>query len=834
MQTGLFNQLSSIRRLPLIAFVATGIWNGLPAHAQQSTSTSGGSVGTQQLAPPSPEGGELGEVVVTARRREESLQSVPIAITALSGQDLQTRGVLKTSDLMTAVPGVFTAPGTSRGDMGPVFAIRGQLERDPGPTYDPSVGLYFGEVPWARVEGTNAAFMDLQSVQVLKGPQGTLFGRNSTAGAILITPNPPTSTFGGYGEVVAGNYGLIRTEGVINLPATDKLELRLAVNHEQRDGYLEALPSHQWLDNLNDTTVRLSAKFTPTENFTTTLIGMYLHSDTNGTGEKLIGVSPASPSAGVASLYPMLATTLAQDNALGRYQFLTGFASGIPNEPATAQYARVTASSVQDKSTLNLGNSALLGDLFLNNIISFRDVNTAETSESVSTPFLSSSTIGSQDVEQGTEELQLQGTRGPLDYVAGLFYFREWGHDTDPTETIVPIVTYTYDNHVVNTSYSAYGHMNYNFSAVGLDGLSLAGGVRFNDDRRYIDYRNRRATTAGYDPTSFTCFLNPAAGPNNGSLCNYPVSATFREPTWNVDLNYEIAPHSLLYVSAGHGYRSGGFSEGAQNFPSTTPFLPEEVYTYEFGSKNDFNLGGDAAARVNVAGYYTDYHDIQRTLNMLGSNGLYSLTTNAARAHIIGAEADITVKPTLNWELILSYAYTAPKYDSFTDTYAETNPAYIPAGVKAVYYPVDVSDSQFILVSKNTVNLDVSYSMPVAESVGKPKVSANYYYRTSFFTTTDINTPNCKVPGDPNPGAIYVNCYNHAGLLPGYGLLNLRFDWANVLNRHFNLDIFVDNVTDKYYFTNAFNALSALGSITAQIGPPRMFGVGITVPFGKD
>jgi iron complex outermembrane receptor protein len=821
---------SSARLLALpIALMAID-WSAT-AHADQSATASG-----------------IEEIVVTARRKDEALQDVPIDITALSGEALAARGVTSPSDLMMSVPGVFSAPGSIRGSNAPVFAIRGQVNRDPTPTNDPSIGLYFAEVPWARVEGSNAAFLDLQSVQVLKGPQGTLFGRNTTAGAILITPNAPTDRFEGYAKAGGGDYGYFTAEGAVNAPLGDKVAVRLAASHEQRTGYLQALPSGQKLDDLNNYSLRASVKLTPADNLTSTLIGTFYHSGTNGDGEKIISVAPASPSPGVAGLYQRFVAALAQSSALGKYQAFNAYApsiyntlsSGVPSMPAAAEYAHVQTWSIQDNSGWNVGSSGFLGEVTLKNIVSYRSEADDLAYEVAGVPFLSSATstapFGGQHMNQVTEELQAQGKRGALDYIVGAFYFRESGHDSNFTYTAVPIASVV-DNRIVNTSYSAFAHANYDLSAVVIDGVSISGGIRLNDDERYWDGRNRRQTTPGISATPlYTCTYQPTLPVNDGSLCRFPESATFRVPTWDVGLNYKLAASSLVYGSVSKGYRSGGFNESAGSAAGTAPFLPEKVVNFELGTKNDFTIG-DTAARLNVAAFYTDYKDIQRTLNLALPNGvLTNLTVNAAKAHIEGVETELTVKPTHRLETTLAYSYILPKYDKFADLYQETRlcSATVTTGCvpQVTNFPVDVSDSQFILVSRHSLSATVSYMLPVDDHVGAPIVRASYYYRSSFFTVNDINTAHCNVPGDPNPAAVYVNCYFHNGQLPGYGLLNMRLDWANVFGHNVDLSVFVNNVANKYYYNNALNVLGSFGESSAQIGPPRMFGVTVNVPFG--
>jgi iron complex outermembrane receptor protein len=422
-----------------------------------------------------------------------------------------------------------------------------------------------------------------------------------------------------------------------------------------------------------------------------------------------------------------------------------------------------------------------------------------------------------QDLSQVTEEAQMLGQSGKLDYIFGLFYFRESGTDEALAYNLITNVATT-QGAAKNTSYSPFLHTNYKVSSL-MDGLSLTGGVRLNTDDRQWTNRNLIQTGA----SAYTCRLTGLKITSFApSLCSYPVGATFKESTWDVGLNESITPNSLIYFLVSHGYRAGGFSAGATSVALNVPYQPEKIDNYEIGSKNDFNIA-NMPMRFNASVYHDKYVDIQRTVSTVIGGVLNNLTINAARAHIEGAELELTLKPTPALELTANYAYVFPKYDSFTDIVAD----------RGVNYPINVADSQFILNSRNSFNVGVHYKLPTNDQYGTASAQAHYSYRSSFYTTSDINTANCHAPSDPNiPPALYTNCLNHAGKLPGYGLLNLRADWVNFMGKRLDVSAFIENATNKYYYSSANNALNSVGGLAAFIGPPRMFGVEFKVPFG--
>jgi iron complex outermembrane receptor protein len=823
----------------LIASLVAGYMgtSALTAHAQQAPASSQAAVAG------------FAEIIVTARRTEEKLQDVPIAIAVISGEDLIEQGIAKTSDLIIAVPGLTAAPGSGKGTDGIAYNLRGIQNRQPVLPADPSVGVYFAEVPLAVPIGANANFLDLQSVQVLFGPQGTLFGRNSPAGAILITPNAPTQNLEGYGQISGGNYGYYMIEGVLNTPITDKLAIRLAGQREKRDGYSYSVGNGQQTDDLNNYSFRFSAKYDPSDNFTTTLVAYTYDSNTSGTGYRMTQIAPlpGPPNYNFATY----SNYLALSNALPKYHYYGVFSDNLAKNTyagvslfdgwknGNRNYSDVSLWGIQDTSVWDLGESDVFGEVSLKNIIGYRDMVSSNIFAQVAAEAPISMFIDlTQNAKQFTEELQVQGKKGGLTYIVGAFFFRQSGLELSPSAAAAAPTTVTMaDLRMVGKSYAGFGHITYDFGELGLEGLQLDGGFRYTHDRRDIVFSYGRRTTPGYSANPlYNCIYYPTRTSVPISSCSAPFVSESSSPTWNINLNYKITPTSMVYASIGRGYRTGGYDVIIPT-TDTVPYKPEYVTSYEIGTKNDFIIG-DVPVRFNAAAYYSDYKDIQRSLSaLLPSGSTTNYTVNAAAARIRGAEVTFQVQPTENLTTTLTMAYTEPKYKSFSDNYREANPAFFPAGTPAgttfVLFPVDVSDSHFPIVSKNTMSASLVYRLPVSESAGEPSVTVNYYNRTGFFSQSDLNTSRCKVPGNNNPAAVYNNCYNSAGRLPGYHLVNARLDWRDVMQQGFDLSFFVNNVTDEYYGTYMIGSLSNFGMATTVFGPPRMFGATLRVPFGN-
>jgi iron complex outermembrane recepter protein len=796
-----------------------------PSIAQSTAST--------PAASSSPESSEVGvgEVVVTARRRVEVLESVPVAITAVTGRQLERTGIETPADLIRVAPGLVTGPSSTRGYNQLIFAIRGQRNGDGTSAADPSVGVYFADVPQNSPQGLNGAFFDLSSVQVLKGPQGTLFGRNATAGAVLIEPQAPTQEFGGYLKGSVGDYNLHDEEGVVNVPLGDDLSIRAAFKATARDGYMHQIITNTDYDNIDAQSGRLSVKWTPNNQFSSTTIGAFSDSRSNGVSEKEISVT------GAPITNPVIQASFLQYQNIGKYNFVNSYIPGAPfTDPRTAD--RVW--SIQNTSAWQFTDN-----LTLKNIFGFRQIYDREAPDGDGTVAEFTQTPLTDRISEYSEELQLSGHGGIFSYVGGLYAFREDGNEqitsvgliTNPSPIGLPTATSVIpaeaflNGDTENTSYSAYGDVTVDLSNIA-KGLGLTAGVRISHDQR--DFTSHSVSQTGPGSTTFTCLLTgvktaPGSTPGSAfSQCNIPYHADFTQPTGEITLNYNLTPDSLIYASYRRGYRTGGFSITATNpVIAGTPYLPETVDAFEVGSKNEIHFAS-MSGYVNIAAYYDKYNDIQRQVTVFVPNGgpvtFFNRVVNAAEAHIYGGEFEFDLHPIRAIDLNLGYAYTMPVYDDFKDTQL----------VNGVAFPVDVSDSHFVNISTHQLNATVAYTLPLRPEVGTVVGSMNYSYRSEAWQFNEINSANCTANGTLPPGVIYVPCYNHNGVLPGYGLLNLRADWTNVFHKGFDLAFFVNNVTDKYYFLYGVNALggSGQGSFYGGVGAPRMFGFELRVPFG--
>ena len=414
------------------------------------------------------------------------------------------------------------------------------------------------------------------------------------------------------------------------------------------------------------------------------------------------------------------------------------------------------------------------------------------------------------NMDQVTEELQLQGNATNLNWVAGLFYLKEKGSDGSPSNQYSTLETYTSNAYIQNVSKSLFAHADYNLPFA--QQWTISAGVRGNHDDRYTLSQFRKSP--GLANTRYTCLDGTVVTNSFGGLAcpQFTNSASFSKPTYDVSVNYKFHNDTMAYWAHRRGYRSGVvFSRPANLALFAVPTQPEIVTDNELGLKTEFG-GENVKARVNAAIYSTDLNNAQRTVTFLDPTGvLASSYVNAAKAKINGAEIDLALLVGTQWSFNASYSLVRPKYESFNDRNS----------AKAI---VDVSDSQFNYAPKHVLTLNARYELPLSSDVGKVALQASYY-KQSEFDTNEINTTNCA-------GGAYPACIDDQfSRLPGYSRVNLRADWTSIMNSKFDLGVFVNNAANKYYFTSAFASMSSLGTVALLPGAPRMFGAQLRYNF---
>jgi iron complex outermembrane receptor protein len=766
------------------------------------------AVGVAQPAGDSQVRNGLEEIIVTARRREENLQSVPISVTALTGEQLAQSGVTSVRDLQSHVPSLVVAPqGTSRSVVG--FGIRGMRSTSFLVLDDPAVGTYFAEAVQVRTYGFGESLYDIQSIQVLKGPQGTLFGRNNTGGAILVEPNKPDlSGFSALTKIGAGNYGLRQGSGFINLPMGEKMAFRLAGSIKRTDGYsTNVLNGQKWDDDRNES-VRASFLFEPTDGITSTTIFDLIHADQAPDSARLTGFTPLV-SAGFRALFtPALDAQNARDisqfaSTMGTNGPQDGFAPArcVANPNLKCRAGLLPEAKLRNWGVLN-NTSIEMGDLTLKNIASYRNIHYVNEGADIVTGGSSLSpgiqSMQNNDSNTVSDELQLLGKalNGELDWITGAFYLRERGTEFAPNYQFTTANWNATTGDGENKSYAVFAQGTYHIT----EALSSTLGARYSWDKREAEDKSYSVNGA---TGAKTCQVRDNTGALlPGDACVLAGNASFSEPTWTASLEYQATDHALLYLTSRRGYKSGGFSLRAHR-GERFGYDPEFVTDFETGLKADWN--GAMPVRTNLALFYSKYKDIQRLVTDTTLTPTVTYIFNAAKAHVTGGELEFTVIPVTGLELSAYVSMAKARYDDYTD------PSTTAAGLSDPLRGSDLSSQRFQLIPDYQGGVSLQYTLPLPAAIGEVSLRGDYFRQSEMWW-------------DPTKAA------EDATHQPGYGLLNLRADWNNIMGIPLDFGAFVTNAADKEYRTGG--AVVA-GIVNTTFGPPRMYGAEFTYHFGS-
>jgi len=818
--------------------------------------------------------GELEQIIVTANRRAEAIQSVPVAITAMDAESLRERNITTAADLAGQIPSVQVTSNASQRST-EVIVIRGQ-----GQTYLSPIGVvqYFAEVPLIQggitaVQGGPGTFFDVESVQVLRGPQGTLFGRNTTGGAVLLGPKKPTDRLEGYVQGQIGNYNNREYEGALNVPIiADKLLVRAAFKKVDRDGFTKDVgPKPYGYDDICVANPfgcfgprspgyagkdyddrhwwhgRIGITVRPTDTIENYLLVYKAKSHDNGTGFVSDGFSPD----------PMTVANIAANLAYQRpFDPAAIFDPTIAARIAAAQKLlgpRETAMDIDQFTRLkswgviNTFSADLSDELTFRNITSYQRLKQnfawdldgsilpiqAQLPPVVpeGSPWAPGGTPANiADLSQITEEAQLLGSflDDQLNIVAGGFYSK-----TKP-EGVQGTGSFNGGSYNSGTFYAvrtrsiagyAQGTLDLGAATPSLSGLKVTGGLRVTQDRVV---GSRYASNLLVLPTARNIKLKQT------------------EPTWTLGLDYEVTSKILVYGKVTHGYKSGGFNYAAPR-PEGLTSKPEFVDSYEIGAKTDFRIG-TMPVRLNVNAYRVDYKDIQRAAGDNYPNGTFdptgvclgpdgqpngsstcldqgAIVFNADGARIQGIEVEAEIRPVEGLNLSGSYSYTDAKYTNFIQV-VQPDPLDRTIdscnGIQQVPFPgqapieIDLTCIPFAYTPKHILNLNARYILPLSEQVGTVALSGGYSYvsRTYESATT---TPN----EDPRAWRA------------GYGLFNASIEWNGILNSSIDARFFVTNLTNKVYRVGASPQLRTVSGFAYSIyGEPRMYGLSLRYRFG--
>jgi iron complex outermembrane recepter protein len=762
-----------------------------PAPTQHLASTAGStanSTDAQSSMARDSDATRLEEITVTARRREESLYAVPVAVTALSPGDIRARGIQTAEDLQNYVPSLNVSSSVTRDDY--TFSLRGM-----GPTGGSGPGAvlagggtgvvtYFADVPTSGAGP--GLFYDLESVQVAAGPQGTLFGKNTTGGAVLFVPKKPVNDFEGSVEYGMGDYNMKTATAVVNVPLVDdKVLLRVAGQFLDRDGFtIDRGPyfAGKDYDNRDYWALRATLLLRPFDNLENTTIFSALHSEGNGDGFVLTAVNPAG------AFGSLLSPLLAEQQA-----------SGIRSTSLSAnEIDRRYNDGVINTTRWSISEQWQFKNIFSYQVQKWRNSEDVDGTSLVLDDLVPVGQGWHTQVGTYTEEPQIQGAAldEHLKITAGAYY--EDGHNIAPQPYQVQVALGNFlinqiDQSNAERSRGLYAQTTYDLGGLfsSLDGLKLTTGYRYTWD-------NYSYGIASFSPSEGgACLTSSGAYP--ASDCAFSASGQSGGSSWTLGLDYQL-PVALVYLRSGRGYVPGGFNPSFGFTPGgvDTPqfrFAPESVIDVELGVKSEFDIAG-APAQVTADIFHSDYTNIQRYVSEVLPGGIASnFTANASEAEIEGFEFQGSIAPVTGLTLTATYSYNHGKY-------TRIDPAAAPSlvGVPFSYLP------------ENKASLGATYKLPLAQTAGEYSLGLFYSYQSRFFDAPSVQ------PFD------YIE---------GYGLLNARLDWNRIFQTTLDASFFMTNVTDKVYRVGQYNDVVANGYITSFYGEPRMWGVQLRYRFGK-
>lgn len=797
------------------------------------------------------------EIIVTATRREERAQEVPVFVTVLGQDSLRERAITQLQDMQAQVPSLVVGANgqASRDVMSP--SIRGQTTSFQG---SPAVVVYMNEVPLVSAvtlsgQGGPGNFVDLQNVQVLAGVQGTLFGRNTTGGAILLTPAKPTDQLEGYAQIGFGNYNMVETEAVLNIPISDKVRLRIAGGTRNRDGFTRDVVWNKDRDDQNWRMGRIGLWIEPFEGVTNYTMLQYGESDTNGTGvvaqrfntERFVELARRPVPVGGGRTFPLGALVPSfnfcgagtgpancsfYDNQLARQREL-GNRQVAHDIDA---FARLESLAITNTTEVDLTDT-----LKLRNIFSYSTLKSFYSNDLDGTiaPIYNIGFNGLSDqvprdwYEQLTEELQLQGTalEDKMTYTVGGFFFRQspggrmqnFSTNVCAFQTVQNCQSGAQVYSVTTESKALYAEGTVDFGAFSeaLDRVRLTAGFRYTWD-------TVEGSLAGWqfvnDPANARqcSWRGGPIGPGGPEVgCRFGAQVPSSAATWNIGLDYRPTDNLMLYGAVKRGYKGGGFNQFAV-FEDTRTFGPEFVTEYTAGFKSDFDTGG-VRGRFNLNGFWLDYTSIQRAAGdfnvATGGNG--AITLSSASADIKGIEIEAMIQPTDGIELGANYSYLDASYRSFRfNSSAGVYDCTSQNRQQLVFANADMSCRPLQFISPNIVSVYGRFDIPVAPSTGDVSLFVSYNWTDEQFTAP------FSVELFPD-GSL-----NEPGvLLPSFGLLNVSLDWRNVLGSMVDASLFATNLTDETYIISNTGVYQTIGAQAVIFGEPRMFGARLRYSF---
>jgi iron complex outermembrane recepter protein len=715
-------------------------------------------------------------ITVTARRTEESLQRVPAAVTAFNERGLDRIQAQDTTGLQGAVPNLNIVAGRGSSNATNIF-IRGIGQPDALQTFDPAVGVYVDGVYFSRIRGTQFDLLDLQRVEVLRGPQGTLYGKNTIGGALSFVTRRPGQDFRGEFSATYGSYDQLELRGSVSGPISETLAFGIAALHSQRDGFVEDAVLDREYNDKNTEAVRGTLAFTPVSNVRIDLSADYSEDD--------------------ASL------NVGQPQNSLTYLIGGGTALALPTAPQTYNFTGRTTPSLPNSTQLTHWGTSLNAAVDLNeavtlrSITAYRELETDDYVDIDATQLEMGDVFVGVDQNQLSQEFQININSGPLQAVGGLYYLREHvlSHQEAYADDLIgpllgnPTFLRTVDDDLVTTSWAGYANASYEI----VPDLRIAIGARYTEEEK--EYFR---TTSTFSSSPLLTSVTPFTFDASHTWSNFSPMAS---------IDYQIDPATMIYARVARGFKSGGFNGRANSVAERTQYEPETVTSYEVGLRTTIA----DQLRFNLTAFYNDYRNFQARVSSTGVDAVTGLPSptlsvlNAGELSIKGAELELAWTPVRGLLIDTQIGYLDAQYEEFVDVR-------FPGGTRAFQTPAFAPDW--------TMRFGAQYEADLGGS-GFLTTSGQLRYRSEAALAIDNTTVST------NPALVT----RLEGLFQeGYWLGDARVVWENP-TRTYHVGLYVQNIFDTAYKTDA-QEFSSIGSIrTAYYGAPRTWYIRAGVRF---
>lgn len=752
----------------------------------------------QDTAAAPEQSGGIQEIIVTAQKKAENLQDVPISIAAVTGASVEAMHAVNLQGLGNSVPNV-QINTFSNTPNNAVFTIRGIGVIEPDPYAGNTVGIVVDGVPQYFSMGALLDLFDVDRIEILRGPQGTLFGANTTGGVVNVVNAQPTDKFEGKVKVGYGNYNHLNLQGVVNTPLGEGLAARFGISHDERKGWITNVVDGSDLGRRNVTIFRGALKYSAGSSFDATLSGEYARAR-NGAPVVIAGDLPGEAEfvpAGFLNMYtsPCLPAG-SRCNAPNKY---FGAHQGVPDKSNMDTY--------RGTLTINARDTAV-GDI--TSITAYKHHKLLEFTDQDGTPVFLIDTRRPTSGWQFSQELRTNiKVNDGIDLLIGGFYLKDhYKHRQDLRIEFAGGVTYDTVTGAITKGFPGFFQVNSqdqdNWSAslfaqtyIDLtDALRLQAGIRYAHEKTSM----LASTISSFALGGVSTFdgTEPDGTPNvplpGNSAIPGPRSESWNNVGWKIGLDYKINDKTMLYGYWARGFKSGGFT-GRIGIPEDVgPYDPEHVDTFEVGLKAETL---DRRLRANLAAFYTNYRDMQLAqIYFLGSGADLrqgNTILNAAKSTIKGVELELTAAPVDGLTITGSGSYLDAKYKDF--------PYLLPNGTT-----LQLKGQRLQNAPKWSLSGNIAYQFPLSGEL-QARAMVQYTYTSEKLLTSIVDT-------------------RRASIQP-MNLVNANFDI--IVSENMEIGVWATNLFDNRYINSVFDSPGTLG--LTNYYPPRQYGVSASYKF---